>query len=129
MNKYDILRLFKENLIRFFKELSEQFKDPEFTLLSILLQTEIPIEDVIKSFSAKIMPYAKMVKERDDQFFITHTKELFKGINVNSDKIDHFKNIWLNTGLTKDDKDALWSWFDLFLKLATKYGEIAPYAK
>lgn len=118
-NKIELLKMFKEKVIQFFDALIELLPDEgDFWMLRIMFEAQIPIESAIKMFSERITPYADMVKNKDERFFIECT-DLFSGIR--KDKVSYFKDLWTSGKLTNDDKEALWKWFKLFLHLANQY--------
>jgi len=121
MSKTEILIMFRKNLLDFLSNLIEQFpKEGDFVLLKILLSDQIPIEEAMKIFSERILPYVEMIKSKDERFFLEST-DLFEG--VANDKVNYFRNIWLSPSLNQDDKDNLWKWFRLFANLAVKYSQ------
>ncbi len=122
MDKFELLRLFKDNLVKFMTALSERYDEPDFHLLRIFFSVEIPIEEAMITFCERILPHAKMVENKDEKFFLECT-DIFEGIQ--RDKVHYFKNLWLSNDLDADDRENLWKWFKLFLKLAQKYRAMA----
>jgi len=121
LSKTELLIMFRNNLLDFLSNLIEQFpKEGDFVLLKILLSDQIPIEEAMKIFSERILPYVDMIKNKDERFFLEST-DLFEG--VANDKVNYFRNIWLSPSLNQDDKDNLWKWFRLFANLAVKYNQ------
>jgi ubiquitin len=121
LSKTELLIMFRKNLLDFLSNLIEQFpKEGDFVLLKILLSDQIPIEEAMKIFSERILPYVDMIKNKDERFFLEST-DLFEG--VANDKVNYFRNIWLSPSLNQDDKDNLWKWFRLFANLAVKYNQ------
>lgn len=121
MSKTEVLIMFRKNLLDFLSNLIKQFpKEGDFVLLKILLSDQIPIEEAMKIFSERILPYVDMIKSKDERFFLEST-DLFEG--VANDKVNYFRNIWLSPSLNQDDKDNLWKWFRLFANLAVKYSQ------
>ena len=123
MNKNELLQLFKDNLVKFMTALSERYNEPDFHVLRVFFSVEIPIEEAMIVFSERILPHSKMVEEKDGKFFL-ECGDLFEGIQ--RDKVHYFKNLWLSSDLTEDDRETLWKWFRLFLKLAQKYRSLCP---
>lgn len=130
MNRIEILRLFKENLVKFTAELCRQYDEPDFELLHLFFSAEIPIEDAMIIFSGRILPCAKLIEAEDERFFIENT-DIFEGIQ--RDKVHYFKDMWTSPTMGPEDKKVIWKWFKLFLKLAQKYNQIvsatSPVAK
>lgn len=119
MEKIEILKLFKTNLIKFLDALIEQFpSETDFIIVRIFLSEQVPIEEVIKIFSSRILPYKQMVLSKDDKFFL-NCNDIFEGLG--KDKVSYFKNIWISPQITIEDKEQIWRWFKLFVNLTEKY--------
>lgn len=119
--KIELLAVFKENLVKFLDAIIEQFpKEGDFILLRIILSEQVPINDAMKIFTQRILPYVDMIKNRDERFFLDST-DLFEGIA--KDKVAYFRNIWTSKTLNEEDRDQLWKWFRLFGNLALRYNE------
>ncbi|NCA20947.1 MAG: hypothetical protein EBS86_07410 [Crocinitomicaceae bacterium] len=70
MDKSKLLTLFKENLVKFFDALIEQFpKEGDFILLRLLCD-QLPSSLIINTFAARILPYTDLIKKRDEKFFL-----------------------------------------------------------
>jgi len=121
-SKTDILNEFKRQLLLFLDEMVEQFpNEGDFVVMRILLNDQISINDVMNNFILQILPLKTMVKERNDNFFLQNNI-LFE--DLDKSKVNHFKKIWRSDLLDDDDKEAMWQWFDMFIKIAEKYQNI-----
>lgn len=119
LSKFEILKLFKDNLVQFLDALIEKLpQEKDLIILRILFAEQIPIEQALQIFSSRILPYEKMVIESDQRFFI-ECEDLFEGIH--SSKVNYFKELWTSPTFTDDDRTELWKWFKLFLKIAKLY--------
>ena len=122
LSKIDLLRKFKDNLVKFLEALIEQFpNESDFYLLRILIN-ESPTEAIMCSFGKAIIPYSTMVMEKKETFFLEECGKILRNIpnvNIENTKIDHFKKIWLSPILTEEDREQIWKWFKLFLILET----------
>lgn len=121
MNKFEILKIFQNNLTKFMEALSDKYDEPDFKILKIFFKSQIPIEDVMIVFSERILPHASKVETENETFFVECT-DLFEGIS--NDKVHYFKDLWMSPNITESDKKSLWKWFKLFLKLSQKYQEV-----
>ena len=122
MDKLELLSAFRENIIKFFDALIELLpKEGDLYVLRIMFESQIPMDNALKLFSARILPHAEMVKKKDERFFIECT-DLFSGIR--KDKVSYFKDLWTSGTLTPEDKESLWKWFKLFLYYATQYEKL-----
>ena len=100
MDKIEVLKLFKSNLINFLDALIEQF--PQETDFIIV----------------RILPHKQMVIDKDEQFFLS-CNDIFEGLG--KDKVSYFKTIWTSPQVTIEDKEQIWRWFRLFVNLTEKY--------
>jgi hypothetical protein len=65
-----------------------------------------------------------MIISRNEIFFLEECGKILKnsaGVNIENSKIDHFKKIWTSPILTDEDREQIWRWFKLFLKLSKEY--------
>ena len=121
MSKFEILQVFHKNLLEFLDILIVKLpSEKDLVNLRVLFNNTIPIEKAMEIFSKRILPYESMVINKDERFFLDGT-DLFEG--VKSDKVHYFKNLWLSPTFTEDDKESLWKWFKVFLKLAQLYSK------
>jgi hypothetical protein len=117
-----ILSDFKNNLIKFFDELAEQFPtEGDLVIIRILLKDRIPIHEVMTYFIKEILRDKPKIKSRDDTFF-TEGKSLF-GMLPEA-QANTFKRIWRSPQLDKDDRIVIWQWTDLFVALSEKYQKL-----
>lgn len=115
----EILSQFKTQIIKFLDEMVEQFpNEGDFVVMRILIKDQYSINDVMNNFIQQVLPLKQMVKDRNDKFFLENNI-LFE--DLDSTKVNHFKTVWRSDSLDDDDRQAMWLWFDLFIKLAEKY--------
>ena len=126
MNKAELGRLFKDRLEAFLNVLIDQFpKEKDLVIFQLAVRGNmLDMEDALKGFARVILPHKDMVLNKDEQFFLTKCTSLVSGTDVKSDQVDHFKRIWTSNTLTEEDRENLWKWFRLFLKIATEYDSL-----
>ena len=124
LSKIEILRLFREKIIDFFDALIEQFpNEGDFIMLRILVE-DAPVEATIKNFYKVVFPHSEMITSKNEKFFLEKCPEILKSIpgsSIETNKIEHFKRVWLSPILTDEDKEQMWKWFNLFLNLSQQY--------
>ena len=123
MSEIEILKQFKNALISFLDELIGQFPtEGDLVIFRIFLKDRVPIVSVLNYFVLKILPLKKMVKDRDEDFFLNKC-ELFETIQgtEKKGKVNRFKKLWRSSSLDDDDKRVVWEWFDSFIYLSEKY--------
>jgi hypothetical protein len=123
-SEIEILIQLKTQLVNFFDELIEQFpQEPDFIIFRIFLKDQIPITDVMNYILIKLLPLQELVKNKDENFFLNNNVLFEKFDETKSNKVNHFKKLWLSGSLDKEDKDTIWRWFASFIYLASKYME------
>jgi hypothetical protein len=101
----------KQDFVTFCQELQEIIKDKHLITLELLLQCS-PEEKILKLFEERVIPYREKITKREEEFFLKDDR-IFDSLN--KDNIFHFKNVWLST-LDSSEKDAIWMWFNHFIK-------------
>jgi hypothetical protein len=125
MSELEILIEFKKQLTNFFDELIDILPtEGDLVVIRLFLTNQIPIKQVMDIFIFKINEnngmLRKMVKQRDDLFFLEHN--VFDELGKN--KVNHFKKIWCSDQLDNENKKIIWSWIDLFISLSDKYSKL-----
>ena len=123
-----LLEEFRNQLVNFLDELIEQFPmEGDFVLIRMFIKDQVPVTDILGRFIQDLLPLHDVVKKRNEQFFLENTI-LYTGAHVKSDKVDHFKELWKSKNLDDGDRNIIWEWMDLFMKIAgsyyTKFGQI-----
>lgn len=141
MSEIQVLKEFKNNLISFFDELIDQFPEMgDLVMLRIFLKDQILIKDVVEMFSFQLnkneQQIRKIIKDRNEQFFLEENNFFDGLINTNADsngymsgggvknKVSKFQNIWRSNRLDNEDKDTIWKWIDSFVFLTDKYNKL-----
>jgi hypothetical protein len=125
MSEFEVLTEFKTQLILFFDELITQFPtEGDLVVIRLFFSNQIPTQNIINIFNHKIntndQELRKMVKERNDLFFLEHN--IFDSLG--KEKVIHFKKLWRSERLDKEDKEVIWKWIDAFIYLGDKYAKI-----
>lgn len=137
MSEIQVLKEFKNNLISFFDELIDQFPEMgDLVMMRIFLKDQILIKDVVEMFSFQLnkneQQIRKIIKERNEQFFLEENNFFDGLINTNNEgcgngvknKVSKFQNIWRSNRLDKEDKETIWKWIDSFVFLTDKYNKL-----
>lgn len=73
-----------------------------------------------------VLPHEKRIAERDISFFIKEKSKIFASLPT--DRIDHFVQLVTSPsskgGISAEDRDVVWSYFDCLVDLAKKYKKI-----
>jgi hypothetical protein len=115
------VRDFRDQLVIFLDELIDQFPlEGDFVIIRIFIKDQLPMFDVIGRFIRDLLPLKEQVTKRDTGFFIKNTL-LYTGASLASEKVNHFKELWLSDKLDDNDREIIWKWMDLFISIADKY--------
>lgn len=116
----DILHRFKKVIIQFIDELIELFpKESDLIIMRVFFGDQIPVKTIADSFVQHVLPHKEMISSRNEKFFLDEQNNIFGMID--SGKVVHFKRLWTSKNLDNDDKNAIWSYFDIFIKLIEAY--------
>tara|TARA_A100001011_G_scaffold400150_1_gene512731 strand:- start:2198 stop:2575 length:378 start_codon:yes stop_codon:yes gene_type:complete len=117
-----LLKQFDEQLTHFFDELIRQFPhEGDLVIIRLFLTTQISAEDKMRIFTETINSdnnlFRNKIKERDEIFFLKN--DIFD--RFGTEKSGHFKKLWASGQLDKDDKEVMFKWLDIFVKLSDRY--------
>jgi hypothetical protein len=120
----EILVEYRKQLLLFFDELIGQFpQEGDLVVARLFLASQIQVKDVMEVFLCKMTTndseLKKMVKERNERFFLEHS--LFD--EFGKDKANHFRKLWRSGQLDEEDKAVIWNWVDAFVYLSEKYAK------
>lgn len=123
LQKMEVLKEFKSQLIIFFDELIESFPlEGDLVVARLFIANQVPIVDLMNDFNHHInkdnQRLRKMVQDRREDFFLHET--LF---TTHKENLDHFKKLWRSTNMDDEDKDIIWKWVDTFIYLGDKYSK------
>lgn len=98
----------------------------QISLVKAFLPT-IPKEKIIntfinKSYSSEINNFIlwDKINEKDEDFFINNSNEIFSGI-VNNDLFHHF---FKNDCINQNEKNAIWKFLNQFIMISIRYCKI-----
>lgn len=116
-SEIQILTAFKTSAKSFLDELISTFpNEQDLVLLRVLLTSDsVPITELVNHFIHKVLPQKQLIEARDESFF-TKNPSLFGSFSSK----DTLRNLWTSGRLSRDNKEVIWQWFDLFVKLSEK---------
>jgi len=115
-----VLQRFKTGLVQFLDELINWMPDDEELLTTrILVQDQLPIEELMLKFVQFILPLSQQISDRNEQFFLNDPKVF--GNAGNSQRIMSLKKLWTHPEFGREDKDKAWKWMDFFIKCINLY--------
>lgn len=114
-----ILERFKRGYMQFIDELLEQFpEETDLIIIRVFFEDQVPVSVVADSFIEHVLPHRQVIASRNEKFFIENN-HMFGMLDTG--KVLHFKKLWTSKRLDKDDRDAIWKWFDTFCALVDAY--------
>ena len=123
----DVLRLFKQQILRLLDDLVEQIpEEGRLILLRVLIASDqIPSLIIQHKFIEKILPYKKDIKRRDTDTFLKVVNAFLMSLLTDLEaEVDfRFEDIWHHEYLDEEDHDAIWRYFYSFIDLSEKYLE------
>lgn len=115
-----ILQRFKIALVQFLDELINWMPEDERLLTTrILVQDQLPMEEVMLKFIEHMLPFADQIAERNEQFFLNDPKVF--GQVKDQTQIMSLKKMWTHPEFSNDDKDKAWKWMDFFIRCIRLY--------
>lgn len=122
MDEVKLLQTLHKDLVTFLDSLIESFpEEGDLVIARFAIKDQFPIKDIMEYIIEKLLPLKSNVDNRDNNFFLENNI-LFEQLEDN--KVNHFKKIWISGNLDDEDKDNIWKWFDRFLKIAQYYVKI-----
>jgi len=124
-NQTEILKEFRKHLVSFLDELIEQFpQEGDIVVFRLFVTNQMPIKTYLDKFCLELnnnnFSSRQKIAERDDKYFLdipisNDTENFFR--------LPYLRKLWTSPNLDFDDKEVIWKWLDLFVKLADKYQE------
>jgi hypothetical protein len=115
-----VLQRFKTGLVQFLDELINWMPDDEELITTrILVQDQLPIEELMIKFVQFILPLSQQISERNEQFFLNDPKVF--GSTGNNQRVMSLKKLWTHSEFGREDKDKAWKWMDFFIKCINLY--------
>lgn len=118
----DILRSFKENLMRLCDDLVEMLPHDSDLIAVRMFAHSLPLVQAMEVFANATIPFEKQIFERDEKYFLNMEGDMFTGFETG--KVNKFKDVYLSNQITSDHKSIIWNYFTYFLQLAIKYRKI-----
>lgn len=115
MKSHTVLDTFKMNVVKLVDELIEIFPDDNDLYSYRLILKQLPPSDLMAKFIEGVLPFENEIEKRDEDFFLQ--------MNTFFQEEDKFKNMWTSGQLDSEDKDSIWSYFDVYVELCRRYRE------
>ena len=117
-----LIAYFRDQLVKFIDEIIEQFPDkPDFVLVKLIVKDKVSMTDVMGRYIQTVIPEKDVIVNRNLDFF---KKDFVKGYedwpNLNRIFLE-VKSLYFSDRLDDDERDTIWRWMDLFLRICEKY--------
>lgn len=110
-----ILDLFKQTTQELIQELSTIYPNDPEVLKAKILVNGYDDEKLMTRFIKNAMPYKAAIETSDEKVFIKNGDKIFSFFAPG-----HFEKLWVAGNL---DKPMIWKYFQVLIKLASKYME------
>ena len=105
--------------VKIIKRLYKDYTKKHLKKIIFALLLSIAVAGSTSSIAYLLDPAIKEIFMNKDETFFLEDEQLFSAFSDR--KVVHFKRLWCSPGLEKDDKDAIWAWFQSFITLAERY--------
>ena len=95
--------------------------EPDILLVRLFFENQIDPERLMKGFDKWVMPWKVEIKEHNEKFF-EKNDHIFGPLP--SDKVAHFKEKLKDGTFDEDDKETIWQYFEVFIKLIDQYNKV-----
>lgn len=117
----------KNTILEFITDLKEAiFTNPTEhgdLLLVEFFFTKMTATSVTDHIVSHVLPHKAKIQKRDIQFFIDQKREIFAGLP--EERVEYFANLVKKSkeegGMSSDDRNTIWSYFDMLILLAEEY--------
>jgi hypothetical protein len=121
MSEIEVLRQIKEQLLKFLDDLILALPEEGDLVILRVFISDIPANTIAQYIVTNLCPLQDLIKQRREDFFLKHNVLFDKFSPDKLEKVNHFKQLWESNRLEAEDKDAIWSWFNIFIALGNKY--------
>lgn len=119
--KISLMYEFRTQLLNFLDELIEQFpEESDLIIIRIFMKDQVPVYDVLGRFIRDLLPLKSEVDQRNEKFFVENTI-LYTQHGIASNKVNHFRDLWMSDKLDDADRDVIWKWMDLLNNIGQQY--------
>lgn len=121
LSNVEILAHFKDNVINCLDGLIELFPyEKNLIAFRVVFETGVSLDEVMRLFAMRILPLAKMVRDRSNAFFLDEKKSF--RLKIGEIEVG-WKTLWQSKNLSTQDRDTIWKYMNLFLGLAEMYSK------
>ena len=121
-NQVKSLELFKTQVLKFIDELIDQFpKEDQFIVIRVFVKDQIPLTDVLGRFIQEVLPLHSIIENRDTDFFLNNDA-IYRSLgDIGKNGVDKLKILWQSNYLDDDDREQIWNWMYLLIKISKKH--------
>ena len=118
MDKLTTLRAFQTDISLLLQELIDILPEEGDLIALRLIITNISTSELIKDFSEYVVPWEKEIKSKNEKFFLKNDN-IFGSIS--NGRVEHFREIWKSQRLADHNRETIWNFFEVLVKLAKHY--------
>jgi len=95
--------------------------ESDILLVRLYFENQVDPETLMKGFIRWVLPWKDYIVNHDEKYF-EENDHIFGPLP--SDKVEYFKIKMKDGTFDKDDKEAIWAYFDVFLSLMEQYNKV-----
>ena len=116
-----ILEQLKSQVIELLDDLSNICNNDQDILMVQVIFSSIDPEKLMTGFIEWVYPWKNFILQKNEEFF-EKNDHIFGPLPV--DKVEKFKVKFKDGTFDNDDKETIWEYFNIFIKLIEKYNKI-----
>lgn len=95
--------------------------EPDILIVRLFFENQIDCEELMKGFIKWVYPWKEFIVKHDEKFF-RENDHMFGPLPT--DKVKYFKVKYEDGTLTREDKDIMWAYFEVFISLIEQYNKL-----
>ena len=95
--------------------------ESDILLVRIFFDTQVDAEKLMEGFVKWVYPWKGYIKNKNEEYF-EKNDHIFGPLPA--DKVKYFKEKYKDGTFDNDDKETIWAYFQVFIKLVEKYEKL-----
>ena len=96
--------------------------EPDILLVRLFFENHVDPETLMKGFVKWVLPWKEYIVKHDERYF-KENDHMFGPLPT--DKVQYFKGKLTDGTLDSEDKEAIWQYFEVFVKLMEQYKKLS----
>jgi len=95
--------------------------EPDILLVRLYFENQVDPQTLMDGFIKWVLPWKDYIVRHDEKYF-EENDHMFGPLPAS--KVEYFKVKMKDGTFDKDDKEAIWAYFDVFLSLMEQYNKV-----